>query len=158
MLKYAQGKCWNMHQVLFKEMTTIKFHNKRTIAIPFGSHGGFSRGRLFTFQQHGSARYHWLTYVKYQIQTKKTSNHVICYTITTCQLLVYPFHLDGQRKKPRYGTRKKLWYNPQNFEGCTITLRVVPYYGVRSSLVQNYEILAVGFRIVLPTPYSTLVL
>ena len=38
-------------------------------------------------------------------------------------LLVYPLHLDGQRKKPRYGTRKKLWYNPQNFEGCTITLR-----------------------------------
>jgi len=38
-------------------------------------------------------------------------------------LLVYPLHLDGQRKKTRYGTRKKLWYNPQNFQGCTITLR-----------------------------------
>ena len=109
-----------MHQVLWKEMTTIKFHNKRTIAIPFGSHGGFSRGRLFTFQRHGSARYHWLTYVKYQIQ-RKTSKHVICYTITSYQFVGLSSSPWWPKEKTRYGTRKKLWYNPQNFEGCTIT-------------------------------------
>ena len=60
-------------------------------------------------------------------------------------LLVYPLHLDGQRKKNSIWYKEKVMVQPSKFWGLYHNFEgVVPYYGVRPILAQNYEILALG--------------